>query len=71
MPVSNVPEKKETNGNFPPLDPPPQESQIVREITLTDKLNKKLLESFLVHLNQTSLQPSTSEAIEDTSQDFA
>ena len=31
--------------------PKNKDVQIVREITLTDKLNKKLLSSFLVHLN--------------------
>lgn len=42
---------------FPPLDPPPQQdTQNVREITLTDRLNKQLLQSFLGRINETGCQ---------------
>lgn len=68
-PVSNGEAVKE---NFPPLDPPPQqESPNVREITLTDRLNKQLLQSFLGRINETGCQvePNREENGEDRHKD--
>lgn len=60
MPVSDDINKQE---NCRPLDPPPEDTGFVRETSLTDKLNKKLLESFLVHINNSAEQ--TQEISED------
>lgn len=51
IPGSEDESSRNMNGN----ESPPQEGgtpQNVREITLTDKLNKRLLESFLTRINE-------------------
>lgn len=50
-------------------EPPQNDQRPVRELTQTDKLNKKLMESFLERLNQTEdfkkfCEPSSSNNIE-------
>ncbi|KAJ8945213.1 hypothetical protein NQ314_009282 [Rhamnusium bicolor] len=48
MPVKNT----EKSQNIPEVEVP-QQPEVVPEITLTDKLNKRLLQSFLNRINNT------------------
>lgn len=75
MPVRNYePEKQEISGdNTPPVEGEPQQ---VRELSQTDRLNKKLLQSFLERINQPNSQFTQSSAAianaqEEQEDDFA
>lgn len=71
MPVTDKVNKED---NVPPLNPQPEDTEFVREITLTDKLNKKLLQSFLAHLNENiNQEPNQSEELSNNTsgEDFS
>ena len=61
--VANGQERESVDLNMQPAEPQPPE----REITLTDHLNKKLLQSFLSRLDagRMDLPPGTEAALEE------